>query len=479
MKRFSKNVHSLCGALVCGATLALAGQAQAETLISVDTAGCSTNMAINNAIGQSFQVGSPTSVESIEVWIKPELYYTTSYTVEVYDGEGTGGTKLATSSTTVTLGSQTAGVASGFQVFTFSGLSLEAHHAYTFKLVRLSQYSGAFSECGDVYSAGKEYWLGYSAQNSRDISFKLNGTATPAPDPEPTPVEEPLISVETAGCNTNVAINNAIGQSFRVAKVTRLQKIEFWIKPELYYTTSYAMELYDGEGTGGTKLATSPTTVTLGSQTAGVPSAFQGFSFAGVTLQPDHAYTFKLVRLSQYSGAFSKCGNVYPHGIQYWLGSYSDTPYDASFKLYGSETLALESLSWSAAGPGTRSATADGSATDAMTFDYSLSGSSVWSAQSWTYSATAPRDTTLEFGWNYTGFHAWYRVNAQARAFADGPNGRAYVDLYSRNYGDGWNVSGTASLELHEGYAFGFIIDGSNYDSDSRLLGTLKVTSQP
>ncbi|NVJ17990.1 discoidin domain-containing protein [Myxococcus sp. AM010] len=149
---------------------------------------------------------------------------------------------------------------------------------------------------------------------------------------------ELLISVDTAGCNTNVAINNAIGQSFRVNGATDLDKIEVWIKPELYYTTSYAMEVYDGEGTGGAKLATSPTTVTLGSLTAGVPAAFRGFSFThqGVTLQPDRAYTFRLVRMSQYSGAFSKCDDVYPGGWQYWLGYSPDRFNDVSFRLYGS-----------------------------------------------------------------------------------------------------------------------------------------------
>jgi hypothetical protein len=295
------------------------------------------------------------------------------------------------------------------------------------------------------------------------------------------PVAQALITVDTAGCSTNVAINNGIGQSFRVNNTTSLDKLELWMKPELYYTTSYAMEVFDGEGVGGTKLATSATTLTLNSQTAGTPSGFYGFTFAGqgVTLQPNRAYTFRLVRLSQYSGAFSECGNIYPNGIEYWLGSSAYSPADVSFKLYGSKNLALESLTWSASGPGTPTSTPDSTATDGMKFDYFLSGSDVWNLQSWTFSATAPRSTTLNFNWNYTGFHAWYMVHAKARAFADGPNGRTYVDLYTRSGGDVWDVSGTASLQVHAGHAFGFLIEGQNYDSDSRLLGTLKVTSLP
>jgi hypothetical protein len=149
-------------------------------LIDVDTSGCETNVAINNAIGQSFQVSSPTHLDRFEIWIKPELYYTTSYNVEVYDGEGTGGAKLATSEI-VTMGSQTDGAASTWYSFGFaaSDLSLQANHAYTFQLVRLSQYSGAFSQCGDVYPGGMEYWLGQTAFIENDMSFRLYGDALP------------------------------------------------------------------------------------------------------------------------------------------------------------------------------------------------------------------------------------------------------------------------------------------------------------
>jgi hypothetical protein len=179
--------------------------------------------------------------------------------------------------------------------------------------------------------------------NARYVRVELSGT-NPLSLAEvevypPAPVAPTkLIDVDTAGCQQNVAINNAIGQSFRVSGVTQVDNLEVWIKPNLYYTTSYAVEVYNGEGTGGTKLATSPA-LTLGSQTGGTPSTWYSFSFQGlgVTLQPNQAYTLKLVRLSQYSGAFSMCGNVYPSGIQYWLGYSPDSPYDMSFKLYGTQ----------------------------------------------------------------------------------------------------------------------------------------------
>jgi hypothetical protein len=57
--------------------------------------------------------------------------------------------------------------------------------------------------------------------------------------------------------------------------------------------------------------------------------------------------------------------------------------------------------------------------------------------------------------------------------------GRTVIRLYTRNYGDGWNASGTASLQFHAGYSLGVIIDDRKYDSDARLMGTVKITPSP
>ncbi|MFA4835480.1 MAG: Ig-like domain-containing protein, partial [Dehalococcoidia bacterium] len=144
-----------------------------------------------------------------------------------------------------------------------------------------------------------------------------------------------IINNDTANCNTNVAINNAIGQSFKVDAPVDPTRISIWIKPELYYNTSYKIELHDGEGPGGPILATS-TTLNLVGQDDGALSGWYDFSFsASPVLQPNHAYTFIMLRLSQYSGAFAQCDNVYPNGILYWLGSSAMSYRDMSFRLYG------------------------------------------------------------------------------------------------------------------------------------------------
>ncbi len=166
----------ICCGLLAGAALSTPGHAHAaEQVIAIGTDNCNTNVAINNAVGQSFQVPSATVLDRIAIWMKPELYYNTSYEVRLYSGEGTGGTLLATSNT-LSLAGQDDGEVTGWKDFSF-GLSVDlaANQAYTLQLTRLSQYSGAFSYCSNVYSGGKLYWLGTYPETGHDMSFRLYG----------------------------------------------------------------------------------------------------------------------------------------------------------------------------------------------------------------------------------------------------------------------------------------------------------------
>lgn len=203
----------------------------------------------------------------------------------------------------------------------------------------------------------------------------------------------PLIDVGTAGCQTNMAINNAIGQSFKLPDAKELDAVEIWIKPELYYTTSYNVEIYDGEGTSGPKIATS-SSVTMGSQTGGQPSTWYTFAFSGEPLQANHTYTLRLVRLSQYSGAFSQCGDVYPNGRQYWLGYWPDYYYDMSFRVYGSDPLAHRWAMDEASGTTVSDSGPEGPATGTLGTSASLDGGTV------TLAAANPQDiaSNVDFG---------------------------------------------------------------------------------
>lgn len=94
--------------------------------------------------------------------------------------------------------------------------------------------------------------------------------------------------------------------------------------------------------------------------------------------------------------------------------------------------------------------------------------------------ATAADSGTTGFNWQYDFFHAWFDVSGRFTAFADGPSGRTstnLVNLSACNSCGPQTFSGTASLALTSGYDFGFIVGGSNFDSDSRLIGTLAISN--
>lgn len=132
----------------------------------------------------------------------------------------------------------------------------------------------------------------------------------------------------------------------------------------------------------------------------------------------------------------------------------------------------IKSLNWEIQGPGTTAIKPDISM-DSITCSYSLSGQSVWTRQTWTYYATAAKTGSLEFDWNYSGFHAWYKPFLQISVFVDSSDGRKYVTLLEGSQREG---QGKSSIQIKQGESFGFVIKGSNYDRDSRLLGDLKIS---
>ena len=141
------------------------------------------------------------------------------------------------------------------------------------------------------------------------------------------------------------------------------------------------------------------------------------------------------------------------------------------------QAASFSQQAWVASGPGTKSITPN-SATSGVTLSYSMQGSAVWSGQSWQYSTTANQTESISYNWNYSGYHAYYRTSAIAKVFVDGPNGRVYTTLFdgSGGVGGGFNVSGVSTIQVNQGYAYGFYFYGKNYDSDSRLIGNFVAT---
>jgi hypothetical protein len=70
------------------------------------------------------------------------------------------------------------------------------------------------------------------------------------------------------------------------------------------------------------------------------------------------------------------------------------------------------------------------------------------------FALVAPESGTLSFDWTYSGFHSWYSTEAVFIVF-----------------------SGDDELDVEEGEEFGFIVGGKNFDSNSRLRGTLEISN--
>jgi hypothetical protein len=130
---------------------------------------------------------------------------------------------------------------------------------------------------------------------------------------------------------------------------------------------------------------------------------------------------------------------------------------------------------WTAAGPGTVSATV--APTDVvLSYDHTPSG---YSYQTWAYTTSAVATGNYTFDWNYSGLHSWFAVTQHLEAFADGPTGETVVQLvnvYIGGYAGNFNYSGTTTLPLTAGYAWGIRPAGQNGDSSQILFGTVHLT---
>ena len=96
------------------------------------------------------------------------------------------------------------------------------------------------------------------------------------------------------------------------------------------------------------------------------------------------------------------------------------------------------------------------------------------------FSTTAPRTGYVSFDWTYAFHHCWYNVYADFYVFAEGSSGTTLiheVDFYNLLYTGPQTFSGSSTIWVEEGYDFGFIIGGSNFDYSGFIYGTLTVSN--
>ncbi|PCI10241.1 hypothetical protein COB72_04210 [bacterium] len=91
------------------------------------------------------------------------------------------------------------------------------------------------------------------------------------------------------------------------------------------------------------------------------------------------------------------------------------------------------------------------------------------------YSSTATETGTLRVRWNYFAQHKFFIPVYDLIAFADGPGGR--VETPVGNWINTSNVDeeGIVELQITDGFDYGFVMGGSNSDSNSSIRGSLTV----
>jgi hypothetical protein len=144
---------------------------------------------------------------------------------------------------------------------------------------------------------------------------------------------------------------------------------------------------------------------------------------------------------------------------------------------------ALDYWTASASNGGTTTITPPSGESASAAFGYNLSlGGSGVPPSTWTFQTTAaPTGSgTVSFHWHYTGFHAFFDVTVLLQTFS----GANVTTLYNASAAaccsppsGGFDVFGDATINVTAGVPFGFIVGGSNFDSNSQLNGTLTITN--
>ncbi len=133
---------------------------------------------------------------------------------------------------------------------------------------------------------------------------------------------------------------------------------------------------------------------------------------------------------------------------------------------------------WAANGPGSVTVVSDGSSTDPE-MTYALTGyGSTFSTQTWQFSTVATQTGAVTVPYHYSGYHAYFQVRLFLTAFVDG-NAVNLVSAGPANCcsypSGGFDLTGSHTFNVTAGQTYGFRFGGSNFDSDSRLLGTFQI----
>jgi hypothetical protein len=132
---------------------------------------------------------------------------------------------------------------------------------------------------------------------------------------------------------------------------------------------------------------------------------------------------------------------------------------------------------WTGSGSGTTTVVSDGTSGPAV-FNYHVAAFS----GSWSFSTTAATTQTVNLTYDYTGFHAFFRVTVGLQAFVSHGGTTTTTSLVNAGPvncctppSGGFTYTGLIALSVQAGDTYGFMLRGSNFDSNTTLQGTLTV----
>lgn len=123
---------------------------------------------------------------------------------------------------------------------------------------------------------------------------------------------------------------------------------------------------------------------------------------------------------------------------------------------------------WNANGPGDMNLRQYDENTLEFNYRFNPSG---YNQEIWLIKSVAEENKLFTFNWYHQYHHCWYKAYAKVEAFAKKPDGSEDVVLLHHTVSGPRTVNGIQSIEIYEGYEYGFRIYGEHYDSTNNLSG--------
>ena len=92
------------------------------------------------------------------------------------------------------------------------------------------------------------------------------------------------------------------------------------------------------------------------------------------------------------------------------------------------------------------------------------------------FNTVAAHTGKISFDWEYEYFHCWNQAYRKLMVYTDGPSGMTVQTLVDGSNGPDI-LTGSASIDVNDGYEFGIEVGGRHYDSSMFLEGKVTLTN--